>query len=271
MDACYCSLCDKYFMDIESRARHLLHATNHPKCEKCNRYFANRNSLRNHYVISHRHHYCRTCDIDFETEAGLETHLRFAAVHRDDSEDDYVDDEDVDDSYEGWEDEEGRRLFPDADDAYPDVPVMFDDQTDPEDEYWDEDDQPPPEDDNYTGWAPVPRSEADNPPASVEKSPDPSQPSTTITSSARPHKVAGPTSSGSDEDTTPTLSLDCTICLEQIRGPTATHCGHIFCRGCITEALEVKKMCPVCRRPASPKHLRTLFFNAPQGGETQAE
>ncbi len=34
------------------------------------------------------------------------------------------------------------------------------------------------------------------------------------------------------------LSLRCGICLEQIRGPVRTKCGHVFCRLCLHKAVE---------------------------------
>ena len=116
------------------------------------------------------------CELEFKTAAGFRAvrlsppyppplidltrtiqHLELAAVHRDDSDDDDAPEYDgIDDSYEGWEDDVGMALFPEENDDYPEPPVSLDDAVPPEDEYWDEDDEPAPEEEDFTGWAPVP-------------------------------------------------------------------------------------------------------------------
>lgn len=53
---------------------------------------------------------------------------------------------------------------------------------------------------------------------------------------------------------------ECTICLQPHVEPTATECGHVFCRDCLVRALRVKDCCPMCRharpcpelQPSSP-------------------
>lgn len=53
--------------------------------------------------------------------------------------------------------------------------------------------------------------------------------------------------------------LQCIICLETMKDVTATHCGHLFCHGCLMEALiageqqeqeqgKYYSRCPVCRK-----------------------
>jgi len=39
----------------------------------------------------------------------------------------------------------------------------------------------------------------------------------------------------------------CRVCYKVPRDPTATICGHLFCHGCIIEALRKDLQCPVCR------------------------
>lgn len=158
-DMTYCSLCDRYFPGDEARAQHVQLSTNHPKCERCNRRFANRNSLRNHLVYSPRHNYCAVCEREFRTAAGLRVHVEYAAVHRDDSDDDDAD-SDIDDAASGWEDELGRREFPEENEhAEADIRAGRDPYT-PADEYWDEDDETDfeEEEEAYYGFASVPSS-----------------------------------------------------------------------------------------------------------------
>ncbi|KAI4718352.1 hypothetical protein E4T48_05398 [Aureobasidium sp. EXF-10727] len=55
--------------------------------------------------------------------------------------------------------------------------------------------------------------------------------------------------------------LNCMICLEHFTNMTATHCGHIFCHECLTQALVASQRnsdhnygtCPACRKPIKPK------------------
>ncbi|KAJ6488506.1 hypothetical protein C8R47DRAFT_481536 [Mycena vitilis] len=54
------------------------------------------------------------------------------------------------------------------------------------------------------------------------------------------------------------LRLKCPICLSGKKKMCVTRCGHVFCSGCITHALNETKSCPSCRQPALPTHLRNL-------------
>ncbi|KIJ05423.1 hypothetical protein PAXINDRAFT_103795 [Paxillus involutus ATCC 200175] len=55
-------------------------------------------------------------------------------------------------------------------------------------------------------------------------------------------KVAGPSTS------TSTQRLHCRICLrDPCEEMTATICGHIFCKRCITQAVVAESECPVCK------------------------
>lgn len=46
--------------------------------------------------------------------------------------------------------------------------------------------------------------------------------------------------------------LLCSICYEQVADrATMTSCGHLFCHGCITHALDVTSSCPSCRQPVT--------------------
>lgn len=40
----------------------------------------------------------------------------------------------------------------------------------------------------------------------------------------------------------------CTLCLEAMKDPSVTTCGHVFCWGCICDWLAEKAECPLCRQ-----------------------
>ncbi|KAL5614722.1 uncharacterized protein BROUX77_000559 [Berkeleyomyces rouxiae] len=50
----------------------------------------------------------------------------------------------------------------------------------------------------------------------------------------------------------------CTLCLEALRDPAATQCGHVFCWTCIADWVKEKPECPLCRRAALVQHVLPL-------------
>jgi len=55
--------------------------------------------------------------------------------------------------------------------------------------------------------------------------------------------------------------LECRICIDKLKEPAATPCGHVFCHKCIMASLKVKKECPLCRKPIRyNKQIHRLFL-----------
>ncbi|KAF8273051.1 hypothetical protein EI94DRAFT_1564765 [Lactarius quietus] len=68
----------------------------------------------------------------------------------------------------------------------------------------------------------------------------------------------------------------CAICLDTLKSPVALPCGHVYCHGCISEAISTTASpsstitcCPTCREPVStvtpnplliPQHLRPYII-----------
>lgn len=50
----------------------------------------------------------------------------------------------------------------------------------------------------------------------------------------------------------------CTLCLEELKDPSAVGCGHIFCWTCIGDWVREKAECPLCRREVAMQHVLPL-------------
>lgn len=72
---------------------------------------------------------------------------------------------------------------------------------------------------------------------------------------------------------------DCAICFDIPSGPVITNCKHVFCRGCITKAIQIQHKCPMCRNqlsedcllePALEGSFDENFDTATQSSKTEA-
>ena len=50
----------------------------------------------------------------------------------------------------------------------------------------------------------------------------------------------------------------CTLCLEPMKDPAATTCGHVFCWRCICDWCREKPECPLCRQGCAVQHVLLL-------------
>ncbi|XP_065089779.1 E3 ubiquitin-protein ligase RNF4-like [Ochlerotatus camptorhynchus] len=59
------------------------------------------------------------------------------------------------------------------------------------------------------------------------------------------------------------ISATCPICLESIfhQQAASTVCGHLFCNACITQEIQIRKKCPMCKRALKRQHVHPIYFN----------
>ncbi|XP_045802894.1 E3 ubiquitin-protein ligase RMA1H1-like [Trifolium pratense] len=72
--------------------------------------------------------------------------------------------------------------------------------------------------------------------------------------------------------------LDCDICLEQVKDPVVTFCGHLYCWSCIYKWINstswehnVKPECPVCKVEISESTVVPLYGRGHTSSTAQGE
>ncbi|GLJ48628.1 hypothetical protein SUGI_1025910 [Cryptomeria japonica] len=54
--------------------------------------------------------------------------------------------------------------------------------------------------------------------------------------------------------------LTCAICMSAMKEETSTVCGHIFCKKCITSAIQCQKKCPTCRTRLTLNKIHRIYL-----------
>jgi hypothetical protein len=60
----------------------------------------------------------------------------------------------------------------------------------------------------------------------------------------------------------------CSICLDEMREMSSTTCGHLFCKGCIKQAVKSNKRCPQCRKKLTQAQIHRIYL--PHAGSADA-
>ncbi|KAG7085425.1 hypothetical protein E1B28_002986 [Marasmius oreades] len=220
----YCASCDEYFYDHGERRKHFQVTESHPRCDLCHKRFLNKNTLRVHYLETAGHHYCVTCDKLFDSAGGLQVHIDYAAVHRDDSDDEDEDEDDYKEREDNWEDELALEVYPDG---YRDPTIYYPDDTSFEDfdDYDFEDEE-----------------ELGDPPFDFGEELEDEQ---------------------LEEGVEETDEFQCPMCQKCSPSTVcSTSCGHLFCAPCIKAALHYTGMCPVCDERDDVAELRRVFLTS---------
>lgn len=54
--------------------------------------------------------------------------------------------------------------------------------------------------------------------------------------------------------------FNCPICMCPFTEEVSTKCGHIFCKGCVKNAISLQAKCPTCRKKVTAKDLIRVFL-----------
>ncbi|XP_055638894.1 uncharacterized protein LOC129776953 [Toxorhynchites rutilus septentrionalis] len=58
-------------------------------------------------------------------------------------------------------------------------------------------------------------------------------------------------------------SIICPICFDSIfkKDPSSTICGHLFCYSCISQEIQLRKKCPLCKRKLTRAQVHPIYFS----------
>lgn len=61
----------------------------------------------------------------------------------------------------------------------------------------------------------------------------------------------------------PAVAVSCPICFDSIfrKQASSTICGHLFCHACISQEIQLRKQCPLCKRKLARNHIHPIYFN----------
>ncbi|PVF96517.1 hypothetical protein CPB86DRAFT_786876 [Serendipita vermifera] len=215
-----------------------------PYCQRCNKEFQSESGLHSHRRMSRFHpFYCGRCRIDFEREHELESHN--ATAHAPVSFTRMI----------------ASTLSPLI--ASPIVATRTQNPRPP----------PPPQEPINPRAAMAARiaeatarratiTAADTSSSTIR--PPSLSPTTPAASTSKKEPVHSPSDSISSPPAAtspPKFSLTCPLCLENVDGMTTTLCGHVFCKECITAAVQHKPECPVCRAFTHSGSLHAIYLN----------
>ncbi|OCH87136.1 hypothetical protein OBBRIDRAFT_736707 [Obba rivulosa] len=212
-------------------------------CTLCDRYFPGPEARASHVQLSTNHPKCDTCDRRFANKASLRNHWVYSPRH----------------NYCAVCERDFRTAAGFR--THVEYAAVHRDDSDDEDE--DDDDI----DDSYEGWEDE---------VGQTIFPDEDQPADddiSVADSYTSEDEYWDDDEGIDLEEEEELYMgfasavsgilfNCPLCLEPPSESSATRCGHLFCTSCITQALETKRLCPVCRKAAVPKQLRKIYLSA---------
>jgi len=52
----------------------------------------------------------------------------------------------------------------------------------------------------------------------------------------------------------------CAVCLEDVKAPHSTTCGHIYCGECIKNSIKIFKKCPTCNKKLKISHVHPIYL-----------
>lgn len=53
---------------------------------------------------------------------------------------------------------------------------------------------------------------------------------------------------------------NCAVCLDEVKKPHSTICGHIYCGDCIKNSIKVFKKCPTCNRKLKVSNVHPIYL-----------